>query len=360
MPVNHEPERPGPLHGVRVVDLTRLLPGPFCTWYLSALGAEVIRVDPPGGGDYSRELPPVVEGHGVFFAAINRGKRSVVLDTRSDEGRALLHKLLETADVLVEGFKPGRLAAAGLDPAALRARHPKLVIASISGYGQTGPYAHEPGHDLNYLGLAGVVAAAGPGAPYPVQVADLAGGALTASTAICAALVEVARGGEGRWLDISMAEGALGLMAPHLATAAAEGRDLQPGGELLSGGYGAYRTYAARDGGLLTVAPLEPKFQARMAAALGLPVLDPDPAAMAALFATRDRDDWVRLLQGCCVDAALTASEIAAHPQHQARGAFERVLGVLMPKAPFPWAPEPHVARLGEHTQAILATLNED
>jgi crotonobetainyl-CoA:carnitine CoA-transferase CaiB-like acyl-CoA transferase len=362
-PRTADPMTPPPLHGVRVLDLSRLLPGPYCTWTLAALGAEVIRIEPPTGGDYTRELPPVIDGHGVFFAAINRGKRSVTLDLRRAEGREVFGALLKTADVLVEGFKPGVMAEIGLDPIQLGEAFPRLITCSITGYGQTGPLALEPGHDLNYQGLAGIIAAAGgEGTPWPVQVADLAGGAQSAALAIVAALFGRLSHGRGTSLDCSMTEGSMALLAPHLATALAESRDLNPGGELLTGGYSAYRSYACADGRWLTVAPLEPKFMARFVGVLsgfaevGTEV-DTSEEGLRARFLTRPRDEWVSLLQGCCVGPALTAQELPSHPQHVARGAFEPVLGLPMVRAPFPWAQSAEVPRLGEGNVEILGAL---
>jgi alpha-methylacyl-CoA racemase len=358
------PTTPPPLLGVRVLDLSRLLPGPYCTWTLAALGAEVIRIEPPTGGDYTRELPPVIDGHGVFFAAINRGKRSVTLDLRREEGREVFRALLKTADVLVEGFKPGVMGEIGLDPAELCAEHPRLILCSITGYGQTGPLAFEPGHDLNYQGYAGIIAAAGgEGTPWPVQVADLAGGAQSAALSIVAALLGRLSHGRGAWLDCSMTEGSMALLTPHLATALAESRDLNPGGELLTGGYSAYRSYPCADGGWLTVAPLEPKFMARLVGVLSARAeegaeLDTSEEGFRRLFLTRPRDEWVRLLQGCCVGPALGAQELPTHPQHVARSVFEPVLGLPMVRAPFPWAQSPMVPGLGEGNQAILGPLD--
>lgn len=354
------PRRPGPLTGLRVLDLSRLLPGPFCSWYLASLGAEVIRVEPPNTSDYTWNFPPLVQGKSVFFACVNRGKKSLALDLRRPEGLEAFQLLLDDADVLLEGFKPGSLARFGLAPEELVERYPKLIVCSLSGFGQTGPLAHEPGHDLNYLGYAGVVAADGRGAPHPIQIADLAGGALTAALAICAALVSRERAEPpDRLLDVSMTEGAMALMAPHLATALAEERDLRPGGEMLSGGLANYRSYRCRDGGWLTLGPIEPKFWMTLVAQLDAPI-EPDPTALAALFATDDRDVWVHRLQACCVAPALTAREVADHPQHVARGAFEDVLGVPMPRAPFPWATSSDVPALGEHTRAILGDAGVD
>ena len=351
----------GPLSGVRVVDMTRLLPGPFCSWYLQSLGAEVIRIESPAG-DMIRSLPPLVEGQGVFHAALDRGKRSVALDTRKAGGQEALRALLETADVFLESFRPGVLASAGLGPEALRERFPRLILCSITGFGQTGPLAELPGHDLNYAGYAGIVAACeGPEtAPFPVQVADLAGGALTAALGVSAALVEQGKTGRGRWLDIAMTEGSLSLMAPHIAVALAEERDLRPGGELLTGGYGAYRTYNCRDNRWITVAPIEPKFWMRLRELVEDAPSAPDAEALAALFATRDRDDWVSLLQDCCVGPALTAQELPEHPHFVARGCFEQVLGVAMPRAPFPWSASPVVPRLGQDTVELLSPLGVD
>lgn len=348
----------GPLAGIRVVDLSRLLPGPYCTWLLTSLGAEVIRIEDPSGNDYTRTLPPIVEGTSVFFASLHRGKRSVALDTRRPEGQAALRALLATADVLVEGFKPGTLAKAGLAPETLLEEFPGLVIASITGYGQTGPLRHEPGHDVNYLGYAGVVAALGaPELPYAVQVADVAGGALMAAVGICAALVGKARTGRGRWLDISMTEGSLALHMPHVATALAEGRDLAPGGEMLTGAYGAYRTYRCADSKLLTFGPLEPKFWFAFLAHIEQPDLAADPVELAALFATRTRDAWMDLLSDCCAGPALDTRELPQHPLFTARNCFETVLGVPMPRSPFHWGAPPLVPALGRDTDDVLGAL---
>ena len=354
---------PGPLDGVRIVDISRLLPGPYCTWLLGSLGAEVIRVESPAGGDPARGMPPIVSGHGVFHAALDRGKRSVALDLRHPLGVEAFRTMLDSADVLVESFRPGTLARAGLAPDALRVDRPHLVACSITGFGQTGPLRDHPGHDLNYQGYAGIVAACGgdPIFPYPVQVADVAGGSLMATVGILAALLERERTGAGRWLDVSMTEGALALFAPHLAMALAEERDHLPGGEMLTGGYGGYRTYRCADGGLVTVAPLEPKFWSSLVAALGGEAPDtPVPEALASLFARRPRDAWVDLLKEACVGPVLQAREVPGLEHFTARGAFETVLGIPMAKAPFPWSARSGVRQLGEDTRPVLSALGLD
>jgi len=360
----------GPLAGVRVVDLTRLLPGPFCSWYLSSLGAEVVRIEAVRGGDPVRAMPPVLRGEGVLHACINRGKSSVALEYRDPRGREALLALIATADVVLESFRPGVLAKAGVGPEALMERFPGLVGASITGYGQSGPLRDAPGHDINYVGYAGLVAALrppGPGEgpdPLPVQLADVAGGALTAALGVAAALVSAGKTGRGRWLDISMTEGSLALMAPMLSIAVAEGRDLKPGGEFLTGGYGPYRSYHCQDGRLICVGALEPKFWMALCAAaaegLGEPPPAPTAEAVGAMFALRPRAWWLERLVGCCVSPALGASALAEHPLHVERGNFEEVLGVKMPRAPFRWGPAPDAPALGAHTRAVLAPLGVD
>lgn len=346
-----------PLEGVRVVDLSRLLPGPACTWYLHGLGAEVIKVEEPAGGDYLRHVPPFGEdGVGVWFSALNAGKRSIALDLRAPAHRAALRALLGRADVLLEGFRPGVMARLGLDPDELSRSFPRLVIASLSGYGQTGPLAPEPGHDLNYVGLAGLLAlpARHEGVPdVPgVQVADLAGGALTAALGIVAALFERARTGRGRWLDLSMTEGAMALAVTELASAWA-GQPARPGEGTLTGGLPNYSVYRCQDGRLLSVAALEPRFWEALGRAIGEVPIERD--ALAALFASRPRDAWVAALGGACVAPVLELDEVSEHPQHRARGAVVGEGTGRRLRPPFLGAAVGESApALGQHTEAEL------
>src|SRR5881275_3277226 len=197
-----------PLDGIRVLDLTRLLPGAFCTMLLADMGADVIKVEEPETGDYMRWTPPLVDGQSALFNAINRNKRSVTLNLRTDAGRELLLRLVEGADVLVEGNRPGVMERLGIGWDVLHARNPRVVMCSITGYGQDGPYASRAGHDLNYMATAGGLGLNGtrdgPPVPLSVQVADIGGGGLAPAVRILAALVGVERGSEGRWIDVSM------------------------------------------------------------------------------------------------------------------------------------------------------------
>ncbi len=347
----------GPLASVRVLDLSRLLPGPACTWYLQGLGAAVDRVEVPGAGDFTRHVPPYVDGVGSYFAALSRGKRSLALDLRKPAAAGVIRRLLPHYDVLVEGFKPGVMEQMGLDPNALVADFKGLVVARISGYGQTGPWRDRPGHDVNYVGITGALSLGhADGSPLPVQVADLAG-AMAAAMGIAAALFDAQRTGNGRVLDVSLAEAALSFVASQVTGFSTEGREPAPAGEVLTGGIPLYGTYRCADGKWLTVGALEPKFQAALASAagsLGRPELE-------AVFLTRTRDTWVDLLADACTGEVLGMGEIAAHPHLAARGAVERLGGTTWVRPPFADAPVPGaIPGVGEHTEQVLTEAGFD
>ncbi len=241
-----------PLTGIRVLDLTRLLPGPFCTMLLADMGADVIKVEEPSTGDYMRWTPPLVDGQSALFNAINRNKRSLTLNLKSDAGRDLLLRLVERSDVLVEGNRPGVMDRLGLGWPVLHARNPALVMCSITGYGQDGPMALRAGHDINYVATAGVLglngAQGGPPMPLAVQVGDIGAGGLQPAVAILGALVGVQRGDQGRWLDVSMTDGAVSWLALALAQQGA-GEEVGRGDHRLTGRYACYRVYACRGQG---------------------------------------------------------------------------------------------------------------
>ncbi len=352
------------LEGVEIVDLSRLVPGPACTWYLQGMGARVVKVEEPGLGDYLRAVPPFDErGIGAWYAALNAGKRSVALDLRREADREAFLALLGAADVLVESFRPGVLARLGLAPEALRRRFPRLVIASITGFGQRGPWRDHPGHDLGYQGLAGALALAARHDGVPdlpgVQVADIAGGALTAAMQVAAALYRRERTGEGDWLDVSITEGALALVLGAHAQAAIAGRNPTPGGEMLTGGLANYGIYACADGGLVVAAPIEPRFQEAFRRALGEAV-PMEREALAALFRTRPRDAWVALLGEAAVSPLLELDELAGHPVHRARGSLTRDGRRVRPPGPGGPADAIPCARLGEHTAEELSRVGVD
>ena len=343
-----------PLTGTRVLDLTRLLPGAYCTQLLADLGADVIKVEEPGTGDYMRWTPPLVDGQSALFNALNRNKRSVALDLKSDSGRDALLRLVDTAQVLVEGNRPGVMDRLHLGWEVLHARNPRLVMCSITGYGQDGPYASRAGHDLNYMAIAGALGLNGPrdGDPIPlsVQVADIGGGGLHPAVSILAALVAVQRGEAGRWIDSSMTDGALGFMALPLAALAA-GERATRGAQRLDGRYPCYRVYRCKDGRHYSVGALEPKFWATLCDALGRPDLVEEQLSEAmeiqheveAIFASRTRDQWQEQLSGLdvCCEPVLELDEVAMHPQVVARKVLDHSGARPAP-------------RLGQHTEEIL------
>jgi crotonobetainyl-CoA:carnitine CoA-transferase CaiB-like acyl-CoA transferase len=340
------------------------------------MGADVVKVEDPSGGDWMRWIPPLRDGQSVIFNALNRNKRSLTLNLKSQAGRSLLLELVSRADALVEGNRPGVMARLGAGWETLRAANPRLIVCSITGYGEDGPLAGRVGHDLNYMAIAGALSLNGtPEAPLPlgVQVADIGGGGQAAAAAILGALLGVARGGEGRHLDVSMTDAAVTWITAQLAQAADEGRAPRRGGERLTGRYPCYRVYRCADGRFLSLGALEPKFWKALCDSLGRADLvpaqftegaDADAAhrELEAVFATRSRDDWERTLDGLevCCEPVLELDEVASHPQVVARGLIVDtptgrevrpavVLGAAWRRRPAPAA--------GEHTAEVLAEI---
>lgn len=371
------------LRGIRVLDLSRLLPGPYLTMVLADMGADVVKIEDPRVGDYMRAFPPAKGGLGGRYLAVNRGKRSLALDLKAAGGREALLKLAERADVIVESFRPGVLDKLGLGYGVLAARNERLVVCSISGYGQTGPYVHRAGHDLNYIGLAGVLAMGGPAGGAPampgVQIADLAGGALWGATAILAALVGRERTGKGAHLDISMTEGALALLAAELGNLDCGAKPTR-GVETLNGGLACYSVYRTKDDRYLAVGALEPKFWIALNQAIGRPPQVAELVGNAAqqakvreelagIFAAKTAAEWHEHLAGhdCCVEVILEPEELAEHPLHKERGVFFAMDGgpgvgeLRQVRTPVgaPEAPRPP-PRLGEHTREVLAEYGFD
>ncbi len=371
--------------GVTVVDLTRLLPGPFATMLLADLGARVIKVEPTGGGDYARWYPPQVDmspgGYGAFFAALNRGKESVAVNLKTPAGRRYLHALLEKADVLVESFRPGVLARLGFDDDVLAEANPRLIVCSISSYGADGPLVDRAGHDIDFLARAGVLGLNGPADAVPglpaVQIGDIPGGALYTAFGIAAALFGRERTGRGTRLDVSMTEGVLSLLGPVLNTAGVLGQSPPRGRDMLSGGLPSYRIYETADGRYFAVGALEPKFWAQVCQALGHPEWVGDGMATGAdgeaadariqgVFRSKTLDEWSEIfasLDACC-EPVRTLDEVIDDAHFQARRA-------IRPVSPAGWIAVPPTSRgrddldrpvplYGEHTRAIGEELGID
>jgi alpha-methylacyl-CoA racemase len=324
------------LDDVRVLDLTRLLPGPFCTLLLADFGADVIKVEDTAGGDYMRWMPPLVDDYSAMFHPLNRNKRSLAIDLKNPLGREAFLRLAATADVVVESFRPGVMDRLGIGFAALRDVNPRLVLCSISGYGQDGPFRDRAGHDLNYAAVAGVLLLGGSAGSAPampgLQVGDLGGGALDAALAIMIALHHATRTGRGQHCDISMVDGLISWTAVHASQLFATAEVPGPGHGMLTGRYPCYRIYACADG-YLSVGALEPKFWREFVEVVGLPELAESGlvdgeegqrtiAAVQALLRTRTRAQWEEVLAGhdVCVEPVLDIGETFEHPQVRSRG----------------------------------------
>jgi alpha-methylacyl-CoA racemase len=373
------------LEGVRVLDLSRLLPGGFCSLLLADFGADVVKVEDTGMGDYVRWAPPVYEGAdpsaaSALFLALNRNKRSIRIDLKRPEGRELLLRLARDADVVLESFRPGVLDRLGVGFEALRAVNPGIVLCSITGYGQDGPLRDRSGHDMNYLGLVGLLGLTGEAGGPPVQaagqIADLGGGALMGAFGILAALRERERSGEGQHVDASMADGALSWLAMVAAATLAGAPAPRRGGLELAGGLVCYRPYACADG-WVTLGALEPKFWAAWCRGVGREDLverqfeAPGSAAhrdVEAIFAARTRDEWAAFAgeHDCCLEPVLELEEALGSELVRARdmvveveqpGAERpvRLLGVPVKLGRTPGDPAraPGPA-LGEHTHEVL------
>ena len=362
----------GPLTGLHVVELASIGPGPMCAMLLADLGADVLRID--------RTEP---SGLGVpmdtRFDVTGRNRRSVALDIKQPAGRDAALRLIDRADLLIEGFRPGVAERLGLGPADCQARNPGLVYGRMTGFGQTGPLAQAAGHDLNYIALTGALHAIGGGAkPVPPLnlVGDYGGGALYLAFGLLAAIFERSRSGQGQVVDAAMVDGASSLMSIFFGMAAAGRWDSsERAANLLDGGAPFYDTYATADGRWVSIGALEPKFFAELVQRIGLDAgfiarqydrrcWAEMRAAIGALILARTRDEWCALLEGsdACFAPVLSLAEVGQHPHAQARQAYTEVGGVLQP-APAPRfsrsrpdQPSPAVPA-GTHTLAVLAEL---
>ena len=371
------------LAGIRVLDLSRLLPGPFCSMLLADFGADVIKVEEPREGDYIRQWPPRIGRNSGFHVVLNRNKRSCTLNLKAGAGKEIFRQLAGNADVVLEGFRPGVMARLGLDYRSLHAINPRLVYCSVSGYGDHGPRALRSGHDINYLALGGILSHSGRQHPTlsGVQIADLGGGGLLAAFSIVMALLVRERQGAGQYLDIAMLDGSLLWNCLRWGKYLADGEIPRPGDDMLNHGFACYNLYETKEGRYMSLGAIEPQFWQAFCAAVAHPELDqadylePGPhqkplkQAVAAIFKKRTQAEWVAHFAGhdCCCEPVLNLEEAQQDPHIQARqlvvdlvheswGAY-RQLGIATKFSRTPGSLRHHAPELGEHTGAILREL---
>jgi len=367
--------RAKPLSGVRVLDLTRLLPGPMATLHLADLGADVVKIEDTAAGDYAREMGPVHQGSSTFFRLVNRNKRAIRLDLKHPRGREAFLRLAKGADVLVEGFRPGVMATLGLAYGAVAAINPRIVYCSISGYGQDGPYAERAGHDVNYIGYAGVADQIGTETTPVVpnfQIADLLGGALVPVMGILAALLDAKSSGRGRYVDVAMTDAVLAHAIFPLLGFLQHGKTPPRGTSMLDGGLACYNVYRTKDRRYVAVGALERKFWETLCDSLGCAELKgkhlaygeeakPVKDRLGAIFAARTQREWTELFDraDCCVSPILTIEEALGNEQIRARGMVAAAGGSKQFALPlkfseFEFEIERSAPERGEHTDEIL------
>jgi len=372
-----------PLEGIKVLDLSRYLPGPFCTQILADFGAEVIKVEDPRGGDLGRTLTPCIEGESARFPTVNRNKKSITLDLKQEAGKAIFRKLVAKADVVVDQFRPGVMKKMGLDYDALKKINPGIIYCAITGYGWTGPMKDAAGHDLNYLNLAGVTGMTGVFKGRPamsgVQIADIAGGTLYSVIAILLALASREKTGEGQLCDVAMLDCSISLLAYTLGEWAGWGRLPEMGNDVLTGGYACYNVYECKDGKHVSLGAVEDKFWAEFCQKIDRaeyikpqwnPALQQDiQADIRAIMMTKTRDEWVEFFahNDICFTPVLTMEEMCNHPQVIARemilklpnfkgtGRDIPLTGVPIKMSGTPGEAVLTFPKLGEHTDLTLA-----
>jgi crotonobetainyl-CoA:carnitine CoA-transferase CaiB-like acyl-CoA transferase len=374
---------PGPLAGLKVLDFSTLLPGPFATMMLADLGAEVLKVESPSRPDNVRLAPPYDGEVSAVHMAVNRNKRAIALDLKTPEGVALARRLVKTYDIVLEQFRPGVMKRLGLDYETLKAENEGLIYCSLTGYGQDGPYVLRAGHDINYLAIAGVHSVSGRKEHGPVPqgypLADIGGGSYNTVVGILAAVIHRNKTGEGQYIDVSMTDGALAYVTMVATQSLVGGENPGYETEFLNGGsfYDCYRT---RDGRYMSVGSIEPQFFRDLCKGIGREDLiegygwglevgeawAKTKAEMVEIFASRTLDEWVAIFKDldACVEPVLTMPEVVEHPQIKARnmvaevkkpdGSTQRQIN-----SPFRFSKTPPQLRhtgpeLGEHTVRVL------
>ncbi|MGQ9723364.1 MAG: CaiB/BaiF CoA transferase family protein [Candidatus Jordarchaeum sp.] len=391
MPFNNrflmEVESMGPLDGIKVLDLTRLLPGGYCTLLLADLGADILKVEDPFLGDYVRWYPPIVGQESAMHHLLNRNKKSITINLKADKGREILYKLVEKYDALIEGFRPGVAKKLGIDYEKLEDINPQLVYLSLTGYGQDGPYRDLPGHDINYIGIAGILGITGERNGPPVipgvQIADLSGG-MFAAFSLLAGIISRDRTGKGQYIDYAMLDGVVSWLTVHAAAYFVEKTNPKRGEMLLSGALPVYNVYETKDGKYISMGSLEDKFWRNLFKAIGredlgkidesfrtmqLDKLDTVTEELRKIFLTKNRDEWVKMLweHDICVGPVYTFEETFNDPQVKTRkmvveldnpevGKLKQT-GIPIKFTKTPGEIKMRAPHLGEQTKEILLSL---
>ncbi|MFJ5762129.1 CaiB/BaiF CoA transferase family protein [Neobacillus sp. NPDC093182] len=374
-----------PLEGIRVLDLTRLLPGPYCSLLLADYGADVIKVEDPKRGDYARWYEPRVnDDQSAMFISLNRNKRSITLDLKDEKDKVAFISLIKTADVLIESFRPGVMDRLGLGYEELKVHNPKLIYCAITGYGQSGPYAKEAGHDLNFLSYSGLLHLQGAPNEKPlipsVQIGDIGGGALMAAVGILLAIIEAKKTNTGQFVDISMLDGALSWMHTILPNYWTSGEVPTRGELTLNGGKACYEIYRTKDDRFISVGALEYKFWENFCKVIGKEQLIDQleepleqqhimKQEVQAAIQQKTLTEWLELFEGidACVSPVLTPEELVDHPQIKHRQMIEDIthpeVGVIkqignpIKLSSSTVTTRRHAPGLGEHTNEILKEL---
>ncbi len=368
-----------PLEGVIVLDLTRLLPGPFCSMILGDLGADVIKIETVGMGDWTRWVPPTVEGESTIFLSVNRNKRSLTLNLKSKEGLEIFYKLVKKGDVILEGFRPGVAERLKIDYNTVKEINPRIIYCSISGFGQSGPYSKRSGHDINYIGIGGILALTGEGEKpvIPgVPIADLAGG-MAGALGVLAALLIREKTGRGQYIDVSMLDVVISWLSIYAGMYLIGKTNISRGSNILAGGIGSYGVFKTADGKYITLGILEEHFWRNFCRAVGRPDLEKYPyfllekgeelrGIIQGIIGGRTRDEWLKVFEENDVPCGPVneLNEVFCDEQVLHRGmivelSHPKVRKIKQVGFPLKFSEKWNVIRrhppiLGEHTEEIL------
>jgi len=373
----------GPLDGFKLLDLSRLLPGPYCSLLLSDLGMEVLKLEDPEQGDYIRAIGPVRKKDSAYFLALNRGKKSINLDLKKKESKQIFFKLIQSYDIVLESFRPGVMDRLGIGYAELKKRNPSVILCSLSGYGQDGPYREKSGHDINYIGLGGILDLIGPknGAPIipGVQIADIGGG-LMATVAILAAIIHREKTGEGQFLDISMLDAVISWLSINAGRYFMDKEIPKRGDTQLTGKYACYQIYETKDGRYMSLGALEQKFWKDFCEVIGRKDLIQKQFVegeeqlliikeVQKLFKTKAQKEWVDFFRSAdvCCEPILNLEQVFHHPhvlhrqmveeiEHPVEGKI-RQIGNPIKSSQFSFKIRTPPPSKGEHTTEILKTI---